>query len=836
MEVERYMHIFPNDSAYRYHREYEYNEPFVSFTTETDEPTDVNFNKRNGEANNKHLLVWLPLTGILDNWGNSDITVTNNGATSNTSGKTGDCYYFDGNAHYLQFSDSLTNLYCGDFTWALWLKPTDDTRSILISEYSSAGASNVALELYNSRKVRIYWNGNPNYYPNYNIPKDTWTHLCITKTNNLLKTYINGVLLEEKSVTLPDRTSTSKIRIGDDYRGGNSVSYMGYLNDIRIYDCCLSAEEVKELSKGLILHYKLNDKNIEPTRNLFNSQYCFNNCYNQATNKYGFGETTDIYREYGMFNGKFSTKVYMGTDGNAAYPYVYINFPYLNIYVSNGTNSPEYKTISFDYYGTIGTVISPYKLGSGSATISWTNNMTSTSAGTGTNSVNIPVVPKRWNHIAMTLHGTTEADAQWGYIRLGSGNHTSDTSNYWLFANMQIELKDHATPYVGVGISTGQLYDPNVYIEPDGSKWVRIVHHNNPASGVFSSGDTFSSDSGVYKDANRWFDAYTILNKLSTYELMVKQKTTSAETETKYRWIQNKNPFIATYADVAPAAVTRITTAGYTDGTFGGLFKNSKNTTNNNKAFFTIANNANTNWYGAFGSWTPYEGGTPGYPNTVVKSGYMDLYVRVSDNEIITIKDDSGYRNDGTIGGKLTVGLPSPKYNRSTSFSASNNTYIAVGQKPKVRDTITVACWAYMDNWSTFNARLLSCTETGGWTFYPYNSKMCFLMGVGTTSNTYLYAAGPTLSTITSGWHHFVGTYDGQVNKIYFDGQFSASAGTSTKTPIFYNANNGIFVGAEAVSDAITPHADNKFTGKLSDVRIYATALSAQDVLDLYNS
>jgi hypothetical protein len=44
----------------------------------------------------------------------------------------------------------------------------------------------------------------------------------------------------------------------------------GYLNDVRIYNHCLSPKEVKEISKGLVLHYPMNNCNIE-ANNLLNN-------------------------------------------------------------------------------------------------------------------------------------------------------------------------------------------------------------------------------------------------------------------------------------------------------------------------------------------------------------------------------------------------------------------------------------------------------------------------------------------------------------------------------------------------------------------------------------
>ena len=164
-------------------------------------------------------------------------------------------------------------------------------------------------------------------------------------------------------------------------------------------------------------------------------------------------------------------------------------------------------------------------------------------------------------------------------------------------------------------------YDKNIYTEPDGSTWIHIFHHNNPANGLFSSSTNWKQ--GIYLDSNRWYDIEKIIPNLIQYEFMVKQKTTSDAAEIKYRWIQNTSPLNAVYADVKPGTCTYNTASGYTNSSLGGLYILNSNT------HFCIANNSNGNWYGAIGCWTVYDGGIPGYPNTTVTSGYIDLYARV---------------------------------------------------------------------------------------------------------------------------------------------------------------------------------------------------------------
>jgi hypothetical protein len=43
------------------------------------------------------------------------------------------------------------------------------------------------------------------------------------------------------------------------------------MNDFRVYDHCLSLSEIKEISQGLVLHYKFDDKPINISPNLVTS-------------------------------------------------------------------------------------------------------------------------------------------------------------------------------------------------------------------------------------------------------------------------------------------------------------------------------------------------------------------------------------------------------------------------------------------------------------------------------------------------------------------------------------------------------------------------------------
>ena len=411
------------------------------------------------------LQVWLPLNGDLHNQGlNGAAAITTNSATVNANGKIGSCYLFDGTSNYMQFSNFNMDSLLG-FSIACWIKPATDSIGGLFLVRSSSthrirldDSGLTFRDTKNSNQRSIPWN--------HTFIADKWVHVCTVYKQGEVFIYCDGELTNhDTSYYHSDgqtNTSNTEIRIGRSQSTSGNVYFNGSINDFRIYDHTLSAKEVKEIAKGLMLHYKLNDKYAEPTQNLITTADCLSStCYNGATSKYSYGTTTNMYKEVTTFDGHHGTKVYMGTNGDPAFPYVYVN----GMFTSDGTNQPAYKTLSFDYYSNISTSIRAYKLGSGNGTATYRlTNSNGISTGTGNDAVSIPIISNEWNHVEITFHGTTAANSEWGYIQ-NYPSHTSNTNNFWFFSNMQLETKDHATGYAGVGgiRSNGVVYDSSGY-------------------------------------------------------------------------------------------------------------------------------------------------------------------------------------------------------------------------------------------------------------------------------------------------------------------------------------------------------------------------------------
>ena len=750
------------------------------------------------------LQVWLPLNGDLYNQGLGDCSITANaGATFYNDGKIGKAINLNKRVNLT--SNAIANL--STFSIAFWAKTlpsstlTGDWMDLIGFTDVSTGGTTGQFRFetrYSSgqTQVGVHWHDNATnalinsaWTPSPQ-ERSVWHHYCVViKKNEYVKSYLDGVL----NTTYTTNLGGGYLR--GDFWIGETNNIEGAMNDVRIYDHALSPKEVEEIAKGLVLHYKLDrSTNLAPTT------------YNYSGWTIGSGWT---------INGNVASFSRTGATANNWVRLI----PPLQI---NPNNYPNGITVSMDLLTPDKSAINSKRLGalqiykSNGTRIGWAEpewNLTN-------------VVDNKWSRISYTF-------PQSNLKQISDGTSSASDVSYTMFSfqlvqngnisikNIQIEDGNKANPYKPADEKISK-YDQSIYTEPDGTQWLRIAHHNNPAGGLFSSSDVWAN--GVYKDANRWFDIYGVLSQVSRYEFMVKQKTTSDATETKYRWIQSVNPLTASYAQVAPGAVTRITTSGYTDGGYGGLYILNSNT------HMCIANASNGNWYGAFGCYTAYSGGIPGYPNTTITSGYMDLYVNVTGLDFATEYDCSGYCNNGARIGNLTAAAGSPRYSVSTQFASGS--HIRVNKRPAeitAKDAITVSLWINPSSWSN----PISCTEGGGWNFENGSSGIRFPIYISGVGYKYLDST-ITTSSLLNNWHMLTGTMDANNVKLYLDGVEKTTVVTGSTNGIGY-ANNYIFIGAEAAGNTGTP-ANSNYVGKISDVRIYATALTAAQVKELYNT
>ena len=203
------------------------------------------------------LRVWLPLNnGNLQNQGLNKITITNNNWVSNANGKLGSCYYSENGSHNCTISNysDLQPSHTNSISICCWIKSTTNDYIVACSAFEFRGSASV-------QQFRL-GDGNTNTYiasTSGAIAADTWAHVCGVwdAKNKKVQYYVNGVLKAETTVSsdIGFNTISSSFRLP--YNGTNV-----YMNDFRIYTGeALSVKQIKEIAKGLVCHYKLDNFN-----------------------------------------------------------------------------------------------------------------------------------------------------------------------------------------------------------------------------------------------------------------------------------------------------------------------------------------------------------------------------------------------------------------------------------------------------------------------------------------------------------------------------------------------------------------------------------------------
>ena len=165
------------------------------------------------------------------------------------AGKVNGALDFDGSTNYVNVDDP--DIVVGSFSLALWTKPrnlpyTTGYRSFLHNDVWNAGAVHVHLRSVNSQ-FNLDINGGVPVNTITALQADQWCHLAATvdAAGRVSKVYVNGVL--DNTAT---GTGTATPHIGPMNIGAyqhNSRYFNGVMDDIRIYDYALTANQIAAL-------------------------------------------------------------------------------------------------------------------------------------------------------------------------------------------------------------------------------------------------------------------------------------------------------------------------------------------------------------------------------------------------------------------------------------------------------------------------------------------------------------------------------------------------------------------------------------------------------------
>ena len=197
---------------------------------------------------------------------------TDNGTVSGatlTSGRTGDnntAYSFDGTNDKITvaYNSTLNFSASSSATFSVWVYPQSfASLNGIFSKYQTSGANGYYLRI-NDSSGGVRFGGDASAITVSNLlTLNTWQHLSVTVSGGQAVLYLNGVAV--KSGTVSWSTTSDYFSIGCGYCQSGSTDtrrfFQGKLDDLRIYNRALSANEVFDLyfepTRSLAAYYPL---------------------------------------------------------------------------------------------------------------------------------------------------------------------------------------------------------------------------------------------------------------------------------------------------------------------------------------------------------------------------------------------------------------------------------------------------------------------------------------------------------------------------------------------------------------------------------------------------
>lgn len=190
-----------------------------------------------------------------------------------------------------------------------------------------------------------------------------------------------------------------------------------------------------------------------------------------------------------------------------------------------------------------------------------------------------------------------------------------------------------------------------------------------------------------------------------------------------------------------------------------------------------------------------------------------------NDNNSTIIYDCSGYRNNGTIIGDLTAAAGSPRYKINTFFNGEDSCIQVPYNQACPENIFTINLWFCKNALGSKNYETLF----GG----PSGFEMDTRAGSATTLSLYMASTrgGNVFSPFNfNEWYMVTMVRDGTNELYYINGELKKT--TEAKSM----PTGNYFIGAWQTA------VKQNYYGNMSDFRIYATALSAAAIKELYTT
>ncbi len=192
-----------------------------------------------------------------DSVGNNDGAVTGATLATGIGGVADTAYSFDGVDDYIDSQALVPIEGNAPRTYSFWtyLNPGDIRTQTLLGTLGGGATENFVIMFnnINTDNVYIFMNGSDIYTGSNTLTRSRWHHVVVTYNGGILeedqKIYVDGVSIPTILTGTPGasmQTVSDYLHVGKDF-GSSGYSLNGKIDDIKIYDRALSAEDVTAL-------------------------------------------------------------------------------------------------------------------------------------------------------------------------------------------------------------------------------------------------------------------------------------------------------------------------------------------------------------------------------------------------------------------------------------------------------------------------------------------------------------------------------------------------------------------------------------------------------------